>query len=169
MLESLLLILVAAAVLTAAVYDAATLIIPNWISLVLIALFPAAALAAGLTWAEVGMHAGVGFASLLVGVALFAGGIIGGGDAKLFAAVALFIGASAFLPFLFMVALAGGVLACVIIGLRSLPSTGLTVYAPWLERIVPKAKTGIPYGVAIAAGALAALPSTQIFAQLSVH
>ena len=169
MLEALLLVLVAAAVLTAAVYDAATLTIPNWISLVLIALFPVAALAAGLSWVEVGVHAGIGFASLLVGVALFAGGIIGGGDAKLFSAIALFIGASTFLPFLFMVAMAGGVLACVIVGLRALPATGLTIYAPWLERVVPQAKAGIPYGVAIAAGALAALPSTQIFAQLSVH
>ena len=169
MLESLPLILVAAAVLAAAVYDAATLTIPNWISLVLIALFPAAALAAGLSWAEVGVHAGIGVASLAVGIALFAGGIVGGGDAKLFSAVALFIGAGTFLPFLFMVALAGGCLAVVILALRALPATGITVYAPWLERIVPSAKSGIPYGVAIAAGALAVLPGTQIFAQLSVH
>ena len=169
MLEALLLILIAAMVLTAAVFDAVTLTIPNWISLVLIALFPVAALAGGLSWAEVGVHAGIGVASLAVGVALFAGGIIGGGDAKLFSAVALFIGAGAFLPFLFMVALAGGCLAFAIILLRALPSTGFLVYAPWLEKAVPSPKTGIPYGIAIAAGALMALPGTQLFAQLSVH
>jgi prepilin peptidase CpaA len=168
MLATVLLILIAATVIAAAVYDAATLTIPNWISLVLLGLFPIAAVLGGLSWAEIGVHAGIGFGCLAFGIALFAAGFIGGGDAKLFAAIALFVGSGTFLPFVFFVTLAGGALACAILALGLLPYTGVLSYLPWLQRVVPGSQ-GIPYGVAIAAGALIALPNTQLFAQLSVY
>ncbi|MEQ1866648.1 MAG: prepilin peptidase, partial [Micropepsaceae bacterium] len=108
MFESMLLIAVGTAILAGAIYDATTLTIPNWVSLILLALCPVIAISAGLSWAEAGIHAGVGVAALAVGIALFAGGFVGGGDAKLFAAVSLYIGAAWFGMYVFAVALAGG-------------------------------------------------------------
>lgn len=161
MIESVLFTLVGTAIIAGAVYDAATLTIPNWISLILIALFPAVAIVAGLTWAEAGIHVGVGFAALVAGIALFAAGIIGGGDAKLFAAVSLYIG-GAWLGYAFAVALAGGLVAAAIIALRWVATSSFGAHIAWLQHLL-KRGAGIPYGVAIAAGALFVLPSTHLF------
>jgi prepilin peptidase CpaA len=163
MIEPVLLTLVGATILAGAVYDAATLTIPNWISLVLLALFPLVAVIAGLNWAEAGVHVAVGFAALIVGMVLFAGGIIGGGDAKLFAAIALYVGASAFGFYVFGVALAGGVLALTLIVLRWGARLVAAERFDALKHLV-KSGAGIPYGIAIAAGGLFALPTTRLFA-----
>ena len=93
------------------------------------------------------------FAALMaVGTLLFAVGKLGGGDVKLFAATGLWFGLSGALTMLICVLLAGGVLALLILGLRMFR---------WSEaargRVVTlKAGSGIPYGVAIAAGSLVA-------------
>jgi prepilin peptidase CpaA len=163
MIEPVLLTLVGAAMITGAVYDAATLTIPNWISLVLLALFPAVAFFAGLSLAEAGIHFAVGFAALLAGVALFAGGFIGGGDAKLFAAISLYVGASAFGFYVFAVALAGGVLAFLLMGLRYLARAGVAWRINGFQHLTMSG-AGIPYGIAIAAGGLLVLPATRLFA-----
>jgi prepilin peptidase CpaA len=162
MFESMLLIAVGMAIIAGAVYDATTLTIPNWISVVLLALFPVIAVSAGLSWAEAGMHVGVGVAALIVGILLFAGGIVGGGDAKLFAAVSLYIGAAWFGMYIFAVALAGGLLACVLLAIRWLAAYGAGAYLTWLQHLARR-DAGIPYGVAIAAGALVVLPGTHLF------
>jgi prepilin peptidase CpaA len=162
MIEPLLLTLVGAALIAGATYDATTLTIPNWISLVLVALFPLVALTSDIGWGSFGIHLAIGFASLLIGMALFAGGFIGGGDAKLFAAISLFMGTSVGM-FVFAVALAGGVLAAIVLALRWLAASGLTIQFPWLSHLTTP-KAGIPYGIAIAAGALFVLPSTALFA-----
>jgi prepilin peptidase CpaA len=162
LLEPVLLAIVGAAVLAGAVYDAATLTIPNWISGLLIALFPVVAFNADLSWAQTGIHVGVGFAALVAGAALFAGGIIGGGDAKLFAAVSLYVGAAWFGMYAFAVAVAGGLLAVVVIALRWLASSGKVRFG-WLQHLTQKSG-GIPYGVAIAAGGLLVIPVTNLFA-----
>jgi prepilin peptidase CpaA len=167
MIESVLFVLVGTAIIAGAVYDAATLTIPNWISLILIALFPFVAISAGLTWAEAGIHVGVGLAALIVGILLFAGGIIGGGDAKLFAAVSLYIGATWFGAYAFAVALAGGLVACVLIALRWAAASSFGAHLTWLQHLA-KRGAGIPYGVAIAAGALFVLPSTHLFLATSL-
>lgn len=162
MIGSLLVILVGTAIIAGAVYDFTTLTIPNWISLVLLALFPLLAIGAGLSWAEAGIHVAVGFSALLVGIALFAARIIGGGDAKLFAAVSLYIGAAWFGMYAFAVAAAGGVLACGLLALRSFASSSTGLRFSWLQHLAKK-DAGIPYGVAIAAGALFVLPGTHLF------
>ena len=56
--------------------DIARLIIPNWVSIAMAALFFPAALFAGATWAEIGLHALLGFCVLAVGFFLFAAKII---------------------------------------------------------------------------------------------
>jgi prepilin peptidase CpaA len=126
-------------------------------------LFPLVAFNADLSWAEAGIHLAVGFAALVVGVLLFAGGLIGGGDAKLFAAVSLYIGAASFGLYVFAVALAGGALAVAVMALRWAVSSGLTARIGWLQHLTQKSGA-LPYGVAIAAGGLFVIPATQLFA-----
>lgn len=162
MLESILLLLVGGAIIAGAAYDVATFTIPNWISLALLILFPFVAIAADLTWAEAGIHAGMGLASLVVGIVLFAGRIIGGGDAKLFAAVSLYVGFAWFGIYVFAVAVAGGLLAVTVLALRQAAAYGVGAQFPWVQNFA-KSSVGIPYGVAIAAGGLFVLPGTQLF------
>ena len=94
------------------------------------------------------------FAALLaVGTLMFAAGKLGGGDVKLLAAVGLWFDLKGALWMLLDVVLAGGVLAIMIIALRSLG---------WSEKmrrraVILRPDGGIPYGVAIAAGALIAM------------
>src|ERR1044071_2773983 len=101
MFETALYMLVGATMIVAAAYDVLTLTIPNWISLVLIALFPIIAVVAGLPLHELGWHVAIGVIALAAGIAAFAVGVVGGGDAKLFAAVALFMGPLAIAPYIF--------------------------------------------------------------------
>src|ERR1700742_2496864 len=88
------LVLVALPVLLAAAagWDLASFTIPNFLSLALVALFAVFIICAGLSWHAAGWHLLAGLLGLCIGFALFALRYIGGGDAKLFAAVALWLG-----------------------------------------------------------------------------
>jgi len=160
MIMLFLLMAVGAVITLAAVYDAATLTIPNWISIVLVGLFPVAAICSGSDLTSVGLHLAIGFAALLVGMVLFAFNFIGGGDAKFFAAVSLFIGLPDMGSYLFMVVVAGGVLAMVLLVARRISLMGISM--DWFLKFT-RGGSVIPYGIAIAFGALAVLPETQIF------
>src|SRR5437762_14283086 len=89
----------AALVVVAALKDASSYTIPNWISLALALLFAPSALAAGLGPAQIGVCALVGVGMLVLGVAMFTAGCLGGGDAKLMAAASLWIGLPGLAPF----------------------------------------------------------------------
>jgi len=167
MLAATLFTLVGATAIAGAACDVATLRIPNWISLALLALFPVLALAAGMSWSEVGIHASIGVGALMLGVALFAGGIIGGGDAKLFASLALYMGIQSIGPYLLAVGIAGGILAVVLSLLRSMPVKAMLDRLSWGHEIV-RPGAGVPYGVAIATGGLVVLPATHLFALAAV-
>jgi len=155
----------AALVAFGGVKDALSFTIPNWVSLAILALFPVAALANGLPPATAGLHLAVGVGVLLAGMGMFAMKWLGGGDAKLFAAVALWMGWPVLLDFLLGAALAGGFLAMVLLSLRSAALRPLIALGPpWVNRLA-KTGEGVPYGVAIAVGAFGALskaPLTQI-------
>ena len=138
--------------LTAAAEDAVRLRISNFTVLLVIAAAVIAAVVVGPTlslWQNL-----VVFAALLAaGTPMFAAGKLGGGDVKLLAAVGLWFHLKGALWMLLDVVLAGGVLAILIIALRSLG---------WNEKIrrrvfLLRPGGGIPYGVAIAAGALIAM------------
>lgn len=147
-----------ALVLFAAVKDATSFTIPNWISLALVAIFPVAGLAAGLPLATLGLHAAVAAGALVAGMAMFALRWVGGGDAKLIAASVLWLGLPALPSFLLGAAVTGGVLAIALILLRSPQLRAVVLSGPrWVNRLTEPGE-GIPYGVAIAAGALLAFP-----------
>jgi prepilin peptidase CpaA len=166
MFETMILSAVALAMIVAAVYDVATLTIPNWLSLALVGLFPAAGILAGFGPADWVWHVGVGFAALCAGIAVFAFGFAGGGDAKLFAAGALYMGLTQIGQFVFAVALAGGALVVCLLIVRRIPLPVTLLAKPWVARLYQKGH-GVPYGVAIAVGALMVLPQTHLAAGLT--
>jgi prepilin peptidase CpaA len=92
----------------AAGWDVASFTIPNFLTLALMAAFGAFAVAAGLSAADIGWHVLAGFVGLFVGFTLFALGFIGGGDAKLFAAVLLWLGLQDLLPYALLASVFGG-------------------------------------------------------------
>ena len=167
MLETTLFMVVGATMIAAAAYDVLTLTIPNWISLSLLALFPALALVAGLGLHELALHVAIAVAALVVGIAAFAAGVIGGGDAKLFAALALYMGPLGIAPYVFDVAVAGGVVAMLFLVLHQPMLEEWTRRSSVLTQIVSRGMA-IPYGVAIVAGGLIAFPASHLFVLMAV-
>jgi prepilin peptidase CpaA len=152
----------------AAATDLFTMRIANWLVLLLAAGFLVLALALQLPLDLVGMHLLCGLAVLAVTFALFALRWIGGGDAKLAAATALWLGFAVTPNYLVYTALFGGVLTLGILAMRRLPLE--TVYAgrqslDWLGRLHDR-KTGVPYGIAMAFAGLLVYPQTVIFQRL---
>jgi len=151
-----------ALVITAALRDVVSYTIPNWISAALIAGFPVAALAQGLPLQTVGINLGVGVAALILGMFMFAMRWIGGGDAKLFAAAALWLGWPAVPMYLGVTGIAGGAVAVGLLSLRSPLVAGYVVNSPaWLRRLAEPGEN-VPYGVAIAVGGLTAFPASAL-------
>ena len=149
--------------IVAALKDLTSYTIPNWISLALGAAFLALAVAAGMPLLPVvGVHLAAGTAALVAGMALFALGWIGGGDAKLLAAGCLWFGWPGAQAFLLDTALAGGTCAFLLLLARDqLIRVFLPAPSGWVARLVTPGEPA-PYGVAIAIGALAAFPSSEL-------
>lgn len=145
----------------AALHDLTTMKIPNWISAVLIVAFFPAAFVLGLPLGVVGASVGLAIAMLVVGMGMFAANWIGGGDAKLLAASMLWMGVSGSVPFVLYTALVGGGFCLLLMTARShLPFFAQTGPG-WVMRLM-QPKGDIPYGVAIAIGALLAYPSSPL-------
>lgn len=163
LLEFAVLTIFPGAVAFAAAMDLFTMTIPNRISLALLAAFLVLAPLIGLSPWEIAQHLGAGLLVLAAGVLLFIPGWIGGGDAKLAAAVALWVGFDNVVPFLFCAALAGGLLALSFSSFRKVPLPYQIATEEWAVRL-HSPKGGIPYGVALATGALVVYPQTTWFA-----
>ncbi|WP_395645796.1 prepilin peptidase [Terricaulis sp.] len=140
---------------TSAWWDVTTMTIPNWISIALTALFPVVALATGMPMAQIGLHLAFGLAILVICFILFQINIMGGGDAKMIAATAVWTGLGAFAPFIVWMAIFGGVIAMTLLMVRKKVRQGATQPA-FVNRLL-KPRGGVPYGVAILAGGLMAL------------
>lgn len=162
MTSSVLLMIFPALMAFAASYDCLALTISNRLCFSVAAAFFPLAVIAGLGLEQIALHAACGLAMLAVGFALFAGKWIGGGDAKLFAAAALWFGWGDIVSFAVVVAIAGGALALGVISLR-----GIWHWLPPIaaRRINPQSE--LPYGVALAAGALMVYPHSAWMAGLS--
>jgi prepilin peptidase CpaA len=146
----------------AALKDLSSYTIPNWISATLLVTFVPVALVAGLPWQMAAQHAAVGGVALLIGMAMFALNWMGGGDAKLFSAAALWLGLPAAPAFLLWTAIAGGVLTLTLIGARRAYAFQPIAGGPvWLHTLLSP-KSDVPYGVALAAGALLAFPGSGL-------
>jgi prepilin peptidase CpaA len=93
-------------------------------------------------------------------VVLFQLNVMGGGDVKLIAAACLWLGLDGFSAFIVWMAIAGGALAGILVVARRAFEPNPAGPA-FLNRLLTK-DVGIPYGVAIAAEALAALPASKL-------
>lgn len=144
----------------AAVFDLLTMTIPNPVPAGLALAFVALALASGMSIEAVAVHLGIGLAVLVLGFCLFSFGYIGGGDAKLLAATALWFGWLELLPFVITTTLCGGLLAVGLLSARGWPLPAGLARLPWLARLHDPSE-GAPYGIAIAAGALIVYPDTH--------
>jgi prepilin peptidase CpaA len=128
----------------AAVVDVRTFTISNRLNLTVAALAPLFWWSIGLPlWPNVAMQAAVAAGVFALLAAAFYAGMMGGGDVKLAAALALWFSPLSTLRFLVLMSIAGGVLTLLIVA---------------VHRVRKKpGKPQIPYGVAIAFGGLAIL------------
>jgi prepilin peptidase CpaA len=130
-----------------------------------LAFFPLAVLAGLGVWTILD-HVAAGVLMLALGVLLFMPGWFGGGDAKLLAAIGLWIGTENLMAYMLWVALAGGVIAAAFLAARSVPLPRVLLGEAWALRL-HRHDSGIPYGLALAAGALLVYPQTAWFSALA--
>ena len=143
----------------AASSDLLTMTISNRISLALAGGFMLLALATGMNAELIGMHVAAASLVLVIAFICFARGWIGGGDAKLAAATALWFGFDYLLEYLVYASLFGGALTLLLIQFRLLPLPAALARQKWILRLHEKG-AGVPYGIALAAAALAVYPQT---------
>jgi prepilin peptidase CpaA len=152
----------------AAVSDLITMTIPNRIPLLIVAAFAPAAFAAGFDLHLVGWHLLVSVLVLIVCFGMFALNWIGGGDAKLAAAIALWIGPSfSLLEWTLLFAIYGGVLTVLLLVVRRFALPPSLLRYEWIDRLHAPS-SGIPYGIALSGAALTVYPATYIFMRLAV-
>ncbi|MEO8453793.1 MAG: prepilin peptidase [Sphingomicrobium sp.] len=139
-----LLIGLAALLVVAAVIDMRTFTISNRLNLTVALLAPLYWLSIALTpWPGVAIQLAAGATVFMILAGAFYAGMMGGGDVKLAAALALWFTPASTIKFLVLMSLAGGVLTLLVLA--------------WHRAKRREGKPEIPYGVAIAFGGLAIL------------
>lgn len=161
LLPALLFFLFAIPQLLAALNDANAMKIPNHIPLIVLAAY---FVAVPFTWAGFPIffeHLTVGVVMFALGFAMFAFGWMGGGDSKLLAATAFWFTWPDVFTYMVFTAVFGGILTVfIMIGRSYIPVRVMT--SQWMQTMF-KDQSKIPYGLALAAGAIATLPQSQIF------
>ena len=156
-----------ALLVAAAIFDLTSFTIPNMLPAAMFALFAVFLLAStlsghGLSWSDIWPHLLAGVVALVAGMALFAAGWVGGGDAKLFAMACLWLGWDSMYEYTLVASLLGGILTVSLVAVRRFPLPSLLAAQPWLVRLADR-NSGVPYGVALAMAALVVLPDTELF------
>lgn len=150
----------------AASSDLLTMRIANWLVALVVLSYLGLALVLGLPWDQIGWAAVAAVIVLVIAFAFFAFGWIGGGDAKLVAATALWLGTSLMLQYLIYAALLGGALTLIILSIRRYPMPDWLLRHKWFDRLHDP-KSGVPYGIALAIAGILVYPNTAIFAALA--
>lgn len=161
-LDTILLLFFPALMAFAAFSDMLTMTIPNRVSLLLIAGFVAMAVLTGMPLKTFGLHVAAGFLVLAVTFTMFALGWIGGGDAKLAAATGLWCGFGVLVEYLVFASIFGGLLTLALLYLRTYLLPEFAAKVGWIARLHHH-KTGIPYGIALAAAGLMVYPYTEVW------
>jgi len=165
--EAITLTLFPATMAFAASSDLFTMTIANRVSLILIGGFGLLGVMTGMSANDMLLHVGAGASVLVVGFTLFSFGWIGGGDAKLAAATALWFGFNHLFDYLIYSSILGGVLTLLLIQFRMFPLPHVLAGRDWIERLHRRGG-GIPYGIALAAAALLVYPHTEWMTKLGV-
>ena len=136
--------------------------IANRVSIVLVATFAIVAPLTGMEWSAYGLHLAAGAVVLAVTFALFAIGGMGGGDAKLLAATAVWMGFNfCLVEYLITSAFFGGLLTLVILVYRNSPLATFTQHHPVLRHFANQS-VGVPYGIALGIGGLISYPDSPL-------
>jgi prepilin peptidase CpaA len=143
----------------AASSDLLTMTISNRLSLALAGGFFLLTLITGMTLHAFFLHLAAAAVVLVIAFIFFAQGWIGGGDAKLVAATALWFGFDYLLDYLIYASLFGGALTLTLLQFRKLPLPAVLARQDWIVRL-HETGAGVPYGIALAAAALAVYPKT---------
>jgi prepilin peptidase CpaA len=152
----------------AAISDLLTMTISNCVSLAVAFLFIVMAFAVGLSAEDIAWHLACGATMLVMTFGMFAWGWIGGGDAKLAAATAIWLGFDHVGDYAVSASLLGGLLTLLILGLRICPLPGFLLARQWIARL-HEPGAGIPYGVALASAGLILYPAIWLRAAGALH
>lgn len=166
-IDAIRLLLFPALMAFAASSDLFTMTISNRVSLMLVGGFAVLALLTGMSAETIGSHVGAAALVFAVVFVMFAQGWIGGGDAKLAAATALWLGFDQLLPYFLYASLFGGVLTFSMIKFRVTPLPAFLAGQEWAQRL-HRMDAGVPYGIALAASALIIYPDTAWMAARGV-
>jgi prepilin peptidase CpaA len=142
--------------------DLLTFTIPNRLCLALALGYLLFAALLGVPAVDILLNISCALAILAIAFVVFSLGWIGGGDAKLAAATAAWLGWAAILDYGLAAALFGGVLTLVILGARMAPLPAVFGRIDWLARL-HNANAGVPYGIALAAAGLMQYPNSSIW------
>lgn len=160
LLDAIILVLFPLAMAFAASSDLVSMTISNRLQMALVAMFALAAASVGMPLEQLGMHVVACLAVLIPCFYFFARGWMGGGDAKLAAVIALWFGWNEYLvQFLLIASVYGAFVTLGILWFRNQILPQFVASQGWVLRL-HHPKTGIPYGIAIAAGALSVFPMT---------
>ena len=162
MLDAALLIVFPALMVFAAFADLFTMTIPNRLSLILAGGFFILAAWVPMPLVTIGWHLLAGILVLVIGFTLFSFGWIGGGDAKLAAATALWIGFERLMDYAVLAAVIGGALTLLILQMRRWPLPSMLASKIWIARLHEK-NNGVPYGIALAISGLILYPDTRVW------
>lgn len=143
----------------AASSDLVSMTISNRVSILLAVGFFALAVVSGMPAVQVLSHVGAASLVLAIAFVLFAMGWIGGGDAKLAATTALWLGFGHLLDYLLLAAVFGGLLTFALLEFRRYCLPVFMAKQAWIARL-HRRDSGVPYGIALAAAALFVYPST---------
>ena len=149
-----------ALIIYAACSDLFRMRISNFVCLSIAAAFYIFAFAEGIAFEQILVQSGFSFLVLVGCFLLFMTGLFGGGDAKLIAALSLWMGVQDNFEFFFLFSLLGGGLTLLIVFLRQ--------YRPMLYRLQPylghvsNPANGIPYGIAISMAAIMQIYSLSV-------
>jgi prepilin peptidase CpaA len=143
--------------------DLLTFTIPNRVCVSLALGYLVLAASLGVPAADIALNISCALAILALAFVMFNLGWVGGGDAKLAAATAIWLGWSSILDYGVTAALCGGVLTLVILGGRMAPLPAALERFPWVARL-HDCKSGVPYGIALAAAGLMQYPGSGIWA-----
>ena len=164
MLEALIFVVFPFCMVFAAVSDMLSMTIANRVSVLLVAVFAIVAPLTGMDWTTFGWHFAAGGLVLAVTFALFAIGGMGGGDAKLLTATAVWMGFSIpLVEYLVYSAFIGGVLTVATLAYRGSALAVFTGRNMFLRNFADGDR-GIPYGVALGLGGLLTFPSSPLMA-----
>ena len=162
MLEALIFVVFPFCMVFAAVSDTLSMTIANRVPALLLAVFALVAPLTGMDWVSIGWHVAAGGLVLCVTFGLFAFGGMGGGDAKLLAGTALWLGfGTQLVEYLVVSAVVGGVLTLLILSYRG---SALSIYTGrnMFLRHFANDQAGVPYGIALGIGGLVTYPSSPM-------